>query len=147
MTRKNFENAFNEKYFSALVKQAMLQEFLDLRQGTRTVTQYAALFEELARHVGDLIKTDDAKARRGRARSEVPMLEDQFEPITTRTTTGAMLQSPITRTTHAPSNKTSHGEAHVEDKARTKHKTATRNQFATSIAKSWVITGATAPNR
>ncbi|KAH7844869.1 hypothetical protein Vadar_032497 [Vaccinium darrowii] len=33
-------------------------------EGTRTVTQYAARFEELACHAGDLIKTDDAKARR-----------------------------------------------------------------------------------
>ncbi|KAH7838300.1 hypothetical protein Vadar_024691 [Vaccinium darrowii] len=64
MTWKNFEDAFNDKYFLVPVKQAILQEFLDLRQGTRTVTQYAARFEALARHVGDLIKTDDAKARR-----------------------------------------------------------------------------------
>ncbi|KAH7842305.1 hypothetical protein Vadar_003814 [Vaccinium darrowii] len=33
-------------------------------EGTRTVTQYAARFEELVRHAGDLIKTDDAKSRR-----------------------------------------------------------------------------------
>ncbi|KAH7842148.1 hypothetical protein Vadar_002011 [Vaccinium darrowii] len=38
MTWKNFEDAFNDKYFPAPVKQAMLKEFLDLIQGTRTMT-------------------------------------------------------------------------------------------------------------
>lgn len=64
MTWKNFEGAFNGKYFPAPIKQAMLQEFLDLKQGSHNVTQYAARFEELARHVRDVMKTNKVKARR-----------------------------------------------------------------------------------
>lgn len=64
MTWQNFVDAFNGKYFPAPVKQAMIQEFLVLKQGSRNVTQYAARFEELARHAEDVVKTDEAKARR-----------------------------------------------------------------------------------
>ncbi|XP_058180091.1 uncharacterized protein LOC131298630 [Rhododendron vialii] len=64
MTWRMFENLFLEKYFPAPVKQAMAQEFMDLKQRTLTVTQYAARFEELARHATTIVPTDDAKARK-----------------------------------------------------------------------------------
>ncbi|XP_058217343.1 uncharacterized protein LOC131328413 [Rhododendron vialii] len=59
-----FENLFLEKYFPAPVKQAMAQEFMDLKQRSLTVTQYAARFEELARHASTVVPTDVAKARK-----------------------------------------------------------------------------------
>ncbi|XP_058219911.1 uncharacterized protein LOC131330379 [Rhododendron vialii] len=59
MTWRMFENLFLEKYF-----QAMAQEFMDLKQRTLTVTQYAARFEELTRHATTIVPTDDAKARK-----------------------------------------------------------------------------------
>ncbi|XP_058189235.1 uncharacterized protein LOC131306822 [Rhododendron vialii] len=40
------------------------QEFLNLKQGTMTVTQYAAKFEELSRYALTSIPTEDKKARR-----------------------------------------------------------------------------------
>ncbi|XP_058198410.1 uncharacterized protein LOC131313933 [Rhododendron vialii] len=40
------------------------QEFLNLKQGTLTVTQYAAKFEELSRYALTSIPTEDKKARR-----------------------------------------------------------------------------------
>ncbi|XP_058216870.1 uncharacterized protein LOC131327753 [Rhododendron vialii] len=64
MTWPMFENLFLEKYFPAPVKQAMAQEFIDLKQRSLTVTQYAACFEELARHAATIVPTDDAKARK-----------------------------------------------------------------------------------
>ncbi|XP_058211484.1 uncharacterized protein LOC131323652 [Rhododendron vialii] len=64
MTWQMFENRFLEKYFPAPVKQAMAQEFMDLKQRSLTVTQYAARFEELARHASTVVPTDVAKARK-----------------------------------------------------------------------------------
>ncbi|KAH7833208.1 hypothetical protein Vadar_004115 [Vaccinium darrowii] len=45
------------------VKQALVQEFLSLKQGTMTVTQYMARFEELLRYALEYIPTDEKKAR------------------------------------------------------------------------------------
>ncbi|KAH7861368.1 hypothetical protein Vadar_025234 [Vaccinium darrowii] len=58
-----FETIFLEKYFPSPVKQALVQEFLSLKQGTMTVTQYMARFEELLRHASEYIPTDEKKAR------------------------------------------------------------------------------------
>ncbi|KAH7860345.1 hypothetical protein Vadar_012356 [Vaccinium darrowii] len=64
MTWKQFEDVFNDKYFPTPVKQPMIQEFLDLKQRTLSVSQYAARFEKLARHADKVVPTDEAKARR-----------------------------------------------------------------------------------
>ncbi|XP_058220249.1 uncharacterized protein LOC131330626 [Rhododendron vialii] len=62
MTWQMFENLFPEKYFPAPMKQAMAQEFMDLKQRTLTITQYTARFEELARHATTVVPTDVTKA-------------------------------------------------------------------------------------
>ena len=64
MTWQRFEELFLEKYFPTPLKQAMTQEFLDLKQRNLTVTQYAARFEELARYATAVVATDEARARR-----------------------------------------------------------------------------------
>ena len=55
---------FMGKYFSATVRHAKAQEFLELRQGTMTVMEYMAKFTELTRFVDDYVATDMAKVRR-----------------------------------------------------------------------------------
>ncbi|XP_058211551.1 uncharacterized protein LOC131323724 [Rhododendron vialii] len=59
-----FEEIFLDKYFPAPVKQALASEFMNLEQGTMTVTQYAARLEELSRYGTKIIPTDDDKARK-----------------------------------------------------------------------------------
>ena len=46
------------KYFSATARHAKAQEFLELKQGTMTVTEYVARFTELARFGDDHVATD-----------------------------------------------------------------------------------------
>ena len=52
------------KYFPDIARHAKAQEFLKLKQGTRTVIEYVARFMELARFVDDYVVTDLAKVRR-----------------------------------------------------------------------------------
>ncbi|XP_058219243.1 uncharacterized protein LOC131329855 [Rhododendron vialii] len=64
MTFAEFETLFLDKYFPTSLRLAKEQEFLNLKQGTMTVTQYAAKFEELSRYALDSIPNEDRKARR-----------------------------------------------------------------------------------
>ncbi|XP_058216756.1 uncharacterized protein LOC131327626 [Rhododendron vialii] len=64
MTFAEFETLFLDKYFPTPLRLAKEQEFLNLKQGTMTVTQYAAKFEELSRYALTSIPTEDKKARR-----------------------------------------------------------------------------------
>ncbi|XP_058202625.1 uncharacterized protein LOC131317061 [Rhododendron vialii] len=64
MTWERFEKIFLDKYFPTPVKQTLALEFMNLEQGTMTVTQYAARFEELSRYGTTIIPTDDDKARK-----------------------------------------------------------------------------------
>ena len=52
------------KYFLESTRHAKAQEFLELKQGTMTVMDYAARFIELARFVNDYVATNWAKVRR-----------------------------------------------------------------------------------
>ena len=52
------------KYFPDTARHAKAQEFLELKQGTRTVMDYVARFTELARFADDYVATDMAKVRR-----------------------------------------------------------------------------------
>ena len=52
------------KYFLDIARHAKAQEFLDLKQGTRTVIEYVARFTELARFADYYVATDLAKIRR-----------------------------------------------------------------------------------
>ncbi|XP_058217379.1 uncharacterized protein LOC131328453 [Rhododendron vialii] len=64
LTFAQFEALFFDKYFPTPLRLAKEQEFLNLKQGTLTVTQYAAKFEELSRYALTSIPTEDKKARR-----------------------------------------------------------------------------------
>ena len=52
------------KYFSATVRHAKAQEFLELRKGMMTVMEYMARFIDLARFGDYYVATDMAKFRR-----------------------------------------------------------------------------------
>ncbi|XP_058217373.1 uncharacterized protein LOC131328446 [Rhododendron vialii] len=64
MTFAEFETLFLDKYFPTPLCLAKEQEFLHLKRGTLTVTQYAAKFEELSLYTLTSIPTEDKKARR-----------------------------------------------------------------------------------
>ncbi|XP_058217374.1 uncharacterized protein LOC131328447 [Rhododendron vialii] len=64
MTFDEFETLFLDKYFPTPLRLVKEQEFLNLKQGTMTVTQYAAKFEELSRYALAAMATEDKKARR-----------------------------------------------------------------------------------
>ena len=52
------------KYFPATARHAKAQEFLELRQGAKTMIEYVTKFTELARFADDYMATDMAKVRR-----------------------------------------------------------------------------------
>ena len=52
------------KFFPASARHAKAREFLELRQGDRTVLEYVAKFTELACFRDDYVATDMAKVRR-----------------------------------------------------------------------------------
>ena len=64
MTWTEFQELFMGKYFPDTARHAKAQEFLELKQGTRTVIEYVASFTELARFVDDYVATDLAKVGR-----------------------------------------------------------------------------------
>ncbi|XP_058189234.1 uncharacterized protein LOC131306821 [Rhododendron vialii] len=64
MTFTEFEILFLNKYFPKPLRLAKKQEFLNLKQGTMTVTQYVAKYEELSHYALDSIPNEDKKARR-----------------------------------------------------------------------------------
>ena len=52
------------KYFPDTARHAKAQEFLELKQGTRTAIEYVATFMDLARFIDDYVATDLAKVKR-----------------------------------------------------------------------------------
>ena len=64
MTWVEFQELFMGKYFPDTTRHAKAQEFLELKQGTMTVTDYVARFTELARFADDYVATNMAKVRR-----------------------------------------------------------------------------------
>ncbi|KAL8115936.1 hypothetical protein AgCh_022434 [Apium graveolens] len=59
-----FTELFLEKYFPDCVRNQMEIEFLELKQGGRSVAEYEAKFTELARFVPDYVCSKAQKARR-----------------------------------------------------------------------------------
>ena len=53
-----------DKYFPTSARHAKAREFLELKQGTKTVLKYVAKFTELAHFVDDYVATDLAKVRK-----------------------------------------------------------------------------------
>ena len=64
MTWAEFQELFMGKYFQETASHAKAQEFLELKQGAKTVMDYVARFTELARFSDDYVATDLAKVRR-----------------------------------------------------------------------------------
>lgn len=64
MTWRQFENLFNEKNFPEPIRDAKLQEFIDLKQETMTVSQYITCFESLVRHATSFVATPAMRAKR-----------------------------------------------------------------------------------
>ena len=55
MTWAEFHDLFMGKYFPDTARHAKAQEFLKLKQGTRTVIEYVGRFTELARFADDYV--------------------------------------------------------------------------------------------
>lgn len=61
MTWEEFQEVFNEKYFSNTVRWAKVEEFASLVHGQLCVIEYAQTFERLARFVPELVPIDRAR--------------------------------------------------------------------------------------
>ena len=64
MTWVDFRELFLAQYFPQIVQDAKLNEFMNLLQGTSTVTEYETQFTALSKFGKDFIKTGYAKCRR-----------------------------------------------------------------------------------
>ena len=64
MAWAEFQVLFMGKYFPDTARHTKAQEFLELKQGTRTVIEYVASVTELDRFAEDYVATDLAKVRR-----------------------------------------------------------------------------------
>ncbi|KAL4026597.1 hypothetical protein IC575_015033 [Cucumis melo] len=84
ITWQQFKESFYAKFFSASLREAKLQEFLNLEQGDRTVEQYDAEFDMLSRFAPEMIATEAARADkfvRG-LRLDIQGLVRAFRPAT-----------------------------------------------------------------
>ncbi|KAA0051050.1 ty3-gypsy retrotransposon protein [Cucumis melo var. makuwa] len=64
ITWEQFKESFYEKFFSASVKYAKKQEFLNLEQGDMTVQQYDAEFDMLSRFALNVIRDEATKTEK-----------------------------------------------------------------------------------
>ncbi|KAL0546071.1 hypothetical protein IC582_015976 [Cucumis melo] len=62
ITWQQFKESFYAKFFSASLRDAKQQEFLNLEQGDMTVEQYDAEFDMLSRFAPEMIATEAARA-------------------------------------------------------------------------------------
>ncbi|TYK30729.1 gag-protease polyprotein [Cucumis melo var. makuwa] len=84
ITWEQFKESFYEKFFSASLRDAKRQEFLNLKQGDRTVEQYDMEFDMLSHFVPKMIATEAARADkfvRG-LRLDIQGLVRAFRPAT-----------------------------------------------------------------
>jgi hypothetical protein len=58
-----FHDAFRAHYIPACVMRKKPQEFMDLKQGGRSVQDYSKQFNHLAQYTPDQVDTDDKKDR------------------------------------------------------------------------------------
>ena len=61
MTWQEFTTTFQEYYIPAGVLNRKLSEFLDLKQGSMTVMEYANKFNHFAQYAGTHVDTDEKK--------------------------------------------------------------------------------------
>ena len=64
MTWGEFRELFMRKFFLAFARHVKAREFLESRQGGRTVLKYVAKFTELARFGDDYVAIDMTKVRK-----------------------------------------------------------------------------------
>ena len=64
MTWEEFKSIFNEKYYSVAVRAAKSDEFNNLTQCRLSVTEYALIFDRLAKFAPELVPTDAARRDR-----------------------------------------------------------------------------------
>ncbi|KAA0037369.1 pol protein [Cucumis melo var. makuwa] len=64
ITWEQFKENFYAKFFSANVKHAKLQEFLNLEQGDMTVEQYDVEFDMLSRFAPDVVRDEAARTEK-----------------------------------------------------------------------------------
>ncbi|KAL0534190.1 hypothetical protein IC582_028475 [Cucumis melo] len=84
ITWQQFKESFYAKFFSASLRDAKRQEFLNLEQGDMTVEQYDAEFDMLSRFAPEMIETEAARADkfvRG-LRLDIQGLVRAFRPAT-----------------------------------------------------------------
>ncbi|KAL0560422.1 hypothetical protein IC582_000827 [Cucumis melo] len=84
ITWQQFKESFYAKFFSASLRDAKRQEFLNLEQGDLTVEQYDAEFDMLSRFAPEMIATEAARADkfvRG-LRLDIQGLVRAFRPAT-----------------------------------------------------------------
>ncbi|KAA0040689.1 pol protein [Cucumis melo var. makuwa] len=84
ITWQQFKESFYAKFFSASLRDAKRQEFLNLKQGDMTVEQYDAEFDMLSRFAPEMIATEAARADkfvRG-LRLDIQGLVRAFRPAT-----------------------------------------------------------------
>ncbi|KAL0534284.1 hypothetical protein IC582_028573 [Cucumis melo] len=84
ITWQQFKESFYAKFFSASLRDAKRQEFLNLEQGDMTVEQYDAEFDMLSRFAPEMIATEAARADkfvRG-LRLDIQSLVRAFRPAT-----------------------------------------------------------------
>ncbi|KAL0540972.1 hypothetical protein IC582_020998 [Cucumis melo] len=84
ITWQQFKESFYAKFFSASLRDAKRQEFLNLEQGDMTVEQYDAEFDMLSRFAPEMIATEAARADkfvRG-LRLDIQGLVRAFRPTT-----------------------------------------------------------------
>ncbi|GFZ20950.1 homeobox leucine zipper protein [Actinidia rufa] len=70
-----FLEVFNEEYFSEMVRDQKIQEFLNLKQGNMIVVVYNAKFMELSRYAPHIVSTDLARREEAVAAAAVAELE------------------------------------------------------------------------
>ena len=91
MTREEFRNIFNEKYYSVTVRAAKMDEFTNLTQNRMTVTEYALKFDRLAKFAPDLVSTDMAQRDQFMQGLNVMITRDVKITLDPRTTTYAQV--------------------------------------------------------
>ncbi|KAL4037900.1 hypothetical protein IC575_001501 [Cucumis melo] len=81
ITWQQFKESFYAKFFSASLRDAKRQEFLNLKQGDMTVEQYDAEFDMLSRFALEMIATEAARADKF-VRLAIKGLVRAFRPAT-----------------------------------------------------------------
>ncbi|KAL0539555.1 hypothetical protein IC582_023771 [Cucumis melo] len=84
ITWQQFKESFYAKFFSASLRDAKRQEFLNLEQGDMTVEQYDAEFDMLSRFAPEMIATEAARADKfvRALRLDIQGLVRAFRPAT-----------------------------------------------------------------